>query len=167
MGEEIPPSPPSPVPPRVHRATAPAPRPRHLAFSVSSIIHHLFVNNRKDYFPWFWTLSKLELLTMATPSSLGLSSHSFRALCSQISPPPFPGHQHSGSGSLSLLGGRTLWRRTWEGGVTPVNVIPHTPCQLAMNLPLSISEPFLALNCPRVSSTPYLHSKRWFAQLCI
>lgn len=151
----------------------PLPTPRcHMTFSVSSIIHHLFVNHSKGYFPWFWTLRTQTGVPgrghpLPAPLLLWDAPHiRFHAHCSQI------GHPRPLSRTAAW------WPRfagpLEEGSVTvmrvPVNVLPahHArwpPCQLALQLLLNVSKPFLALNCPGAPISSYLHTKEWFAQL--
>lgn len=79
--------PPLPPPPSLCTKSAPALHPTcHLAFSVSSIIHYLFVNSMKDYFPWVWTSkNKKEFLVMGTASPFPFFSGSFLISSSTLS----------------------------------------------------------------------------------
>lgn len=111
---------PKPYPPQNVQSHSTCPTPYYLTFSVSSIIHRLFVNNRKYYFSWFQTLEKqtgvpghrhtlLPLLLLW----VFLISPSTTSVLRSAQPPALSRTSVRGRGSLSLLGGPSFGR---EGG---------------------------------------------------
>lgn len=124
LGKEAVGGEPKPYPPRNAQSHSTCPAPDYLTFSVSSIIHRLFVNNRKYYFSWFQTLEKQTGVpghrhTLLPPLLLWDFPHiPFHDLCSQICPTPSP-FQDIGQGPwFTLTAGRSvLWKTGRRGGV--------------------------------------------------
>lgn len=117
---------PQPYPPQNAQSHSTCPTSHYLTFSVSSIIHRLFVINRKYYFSWFRTLEKQTRVpghrhALLLPFLLWIFPHiPFHDLCSQICPAPIPFQDISQWPRFTLTARRSvLWKKGRRGGVLP------------------------------------------------